>query len=61
MFNTEDHECHESLPDLAQARDIFLPPTTNAIETILAQSSRKRKLNDVEHGNDIGEAFTIEV
>lgn len=61
MLNKEDHESHESLSDLRQIRDIFLSPTSNATETKSAQPSRKRKLTDIEHGKDIGEAFTIKV
>lgn len=61
MFDTENQESHESSANLGQARDTFLSPRSIAIETITAQASRKRKNNDVEHENYIGEAFTIEV
>lgn len=61
MFDTARHEPHESPSALGQTRDIFLPPLSDAIESIIAQTSRKRKLTDAEHGNDIGEVFTIKV
>lgn len=61
MFDTGDHESHQSLSDFRQARDIFLPPISNAVGTILTQESRKRKLTNVEHDDDIREGFTIKV
>ncbi len=61
MFDTKNHESHESSSKPGQARNISLSLTLNAIETKVAQASRKRKLTDVEHENDIGEAFTIKV
>ena len=61
MFDTENHESQKSSSKPGQARGISLSLTSNAIDTIVAQASRKRKLTDVEHENDIGEAFTIKV
>ena len=61
MFDREDHESHESSSDLGEARSIFLSPTGNAFESITTEISRKRKLTDVEHEADIGEAFAIKV
>ena len=61
MVVTEDHYFQESWSASGQNRDTFLPPTTDSIETVVAQASRKRKLNEVEYGNSIGEAFTIKV
>ena len=61
MVGKEDHCFQETWSGPGQNGDTFLPPTTNAIETIIAQASRKRKLNEVEYGNSIGEAFTIKV
>ena len=56
----DDDESHKSL-DLGQARDTVLPSTLNAVETITAQPSRKRKLTNIEHEQDVGDAFTIKV
>lgn len=36
-----------------------MPPISNAVGTILTQESRKRKLTNVEHNDDIREGFTI--
>ena len=61
MFDREEYESHESSSNLGQARNIFLSLTWSTIETTTAQTSRKRKLTDVELENDIGEAFDIKV
>ena len=61
MCDQKDHGSQKPSPDLRQAQNIFLSPTWNAIESITAQTPRKRKLNDVQHENDIGEAFAIKV
>lgn len=60
MVDTEDNESHESSSTLGQARDSFLSPEFDAIKTVTAQTSRKRKHTDVEPENHIGEAFTVE-
>ena len=61
MVATEDHYFQESWSGPGQSRDNFPPSTTDAIETVIAQASRKRKLNEVEYGNSSGEAFVIKV
>lgn len=61
MFDTEDYESPKSSSNLGQARDTFVSPESNAIKTITAQTSRKRKYTDVVPGNHIGESFTIQV
>ena len=61
MVATEDHCFQESWSGPGQSRDTFLSPTPDAIETVIAQASRKRKLNEIEYGNSIGEAFVIKV
>ena len=61
MVATEDHYFQESWSCPGRSRDTFLPPTTDAIETVIAQASRKRKLNEVEYGDSIGEPFVIKV
>ena len=61
MVTTEDDYSQELWSGPGQSREIFQPPTTDAIEPVIAQASRKRKLNEVEYENPIGEAFIIKV
>lgn len=57
----DDDEFHKSL-DLGQSRNTVLPSTSNAaVKTTTAQPSRKRKLTNIEHEQDVGKAFTIKV
>ena len=61
MFDRDDDDESHKLLDLGQARNTFLPSILNAVETTTAQPSRKRKLTNIEHEQDVGEAFTIKV